>query len=78
MNTDYEQYQRLGEHHHTKQGDRVRFWTNNRPLDGVLGTALEVSVKMGCEYAKIQPDDTPDRPVYLFRGAVWGYQPVSS
>jgi hypothetical protein len=54
---------------------RVRFWTIQTGLQPQLGTVLAFRTWHGFEEAEIAPDDGGAH-IYLFCGAVWGYEPI--
>jgi hypothetical protein len=60
-----------------KVGDRVWCYRIETGLLGEPGTVLESKpTEWGTRQVKIALDSRPDRPVYLFPGAVWGFDPI--
>jgi len=57
-----------------KAGDKVQFWRNT--LDPEYGTVINSEIRYGATYAVIKPDTSEDF-VYLFHGAVWGFEPIN-
>ncbi len=58
-----------------KSGDRVKFWTPTTGVEPLLGTVLKSEIRYDNTYATIKPDDS-DRLVYLFQGAIYGFEPL--
>ena len=56
-----------------KRGDKVRFYL---PGGVHFGTVDNAEIRYGSTYASITPDDE-DNQVYLFYGAVCGFEPIS-
>jgi hypothetical protein len=54
-------------------GDPVRFRTSHT-LYPRTGRVCASELVCGITYAEIVPDDTPKQHVFLFPGAVWGFQ----
>jgi hypothetical protein len=58
-----------------KPGDRVQFWTLITGMTPRTGTVDRSEIRYGVTYATITPDDS-DEQVFLFHGAVWGFEPI--
>jgi hypothetical protein len=58
-----------------KPGDRVQYWIPRTGLQPLTGTVDTAEIRYGFTYAAITPDDS-DEQVFLFHGAVWGFEPI--
>jgi hypothetical protein len=58
-------------------GDRVWFYTRQNFPPGEAGVVRELRpTEWGSPEAVIAPDSRPERPVYLFEGAMYGFEAI--